>query len=102
MKVTVNTDNPGISRTDFTNELHRASRLTPGGLSAWEILQLVRNSFRGAFVSHRISKELILKIEAEILEILRGNRDSAISEPMMIKILVSQRGRFVPTYRQSH
>ena len=38
LKVTINTDNPGISRTDFTNELHRASRLTPGGLSAWEIL----------------------------------------------------------------
>ena len=70
LKVTINTDNPGISRTDFTRELHRAARLTPGGLSAWEILQLVRNSFRAAFVSHRISKELILKIEAEILEIL--------------------------------
>ena len=71
LKVTVNTDNPGISRTDFTRELHRAARLTPGGLSAWEILQLVRNSFRATFVSHRISKELILKAEAEILEILK-------------------------------
>ena len=74
LKVTVNTDNPGISRTDFTQELHRAARLTPGGLSAWEILQLVRNSFRAAFVSHRISKELILNAEAEILEIFKKTR----------------------------
>ena len=74
LKVTVNTDNPGISRTDFTNELQRAARLTPGGLSAWEILQLLRNSFRAAFVSHRISKELILEAEAEILEIFKKTR----------------------------
>lgn len=38
LRVTVNTDNPGISRTDFTNEIHRAARLSPGGLTLWEIL----------------------------------------------------------------
>ena len=76
LKVTVNTDNPGISRTGFTRELHRAARLTPGGLSIWEILQLIRNSFRAAFVPHRLRKELILQAEEEILEIVKESRNS--------------------------
>ncbi|MGK5091136.1 CRISPR-associated ring nuclease [Deltaproteobacteria bacterium TL4] len=72
LKVTVNTDNPGISKTNFTKELHRAARLSPGGLNAWELLQLIRNSFRGTFLSHEQSRKLLLDAEKEIVQILRN------------------------------
>ncbi|MBF0240245.1 MAG: hypothetical protein HQM12_21280 [SAR324 cluster bacterium] len=72
LKVTVNTDNLGISRTDFTRELHKAARLTPGGLSPWDLLSLVRNSFRAGFVPFNQRRELLLNAEQEILEMLSG------------------------------
>jgi len=70
LRVTVNTDNPGISRTDLTREYHRAARLTPGGLSQWEVIQLVRNGFRGAFVSHAERKRLLVAAESRVCELL--------------------------------
>ncbi len=66
LRVTVNTDNPGISRTSLTHELYRAACLTPGGLSQWELLQLIRNSFRSAFVSHHQRKEFLVNAESAI------------------------------------
>ena len=71
LRVTVNTDNPGISRTDFTRELHRAARMTPGGLSLWEILLLIRNSFRAAFVGTDMRNELLRQAELEVIEQIR-------------------------------
>lgn len=73
LKVTVNTDNPGISRTDFTRELHRACRLTPGGLSAWEILSLIRNSFKASFAPWKIKNKLLKEAEADIIKIKLGS-----------------------------
>ena len=37
LKVNINTDNPGISRTDMNEEYLKAARLTPGGLSKWDL-----------------------------------------------------------------
>jgi adenosine deaminase len=54
LAVTVNTDNPGISDTNFTKELHRACRLTHEGLSLWEILSIIRNSFKAFFAPRSI------------------------------------------------
>jgi adenosine deaminase len=71
LRVTVNTDNPGISRTDFTRELHRAARMSPGGLSLWEILLLIRNSFRAAFVGSDMRHELLRQAESEVIEQIR-------------------------------
>jgi adenosine deaminase len=70
LRVTVNTDNPGISRTDFTNELHKACRLTPGGLSKWELLQIIRSGFQSAFVPDDTRKDLLMSAERELTEIL--------------------------------
>jgi len=70
LRITVNTDNPGISRTGFTQELHRAARLTPGGLSLWEILILIRNGFKAAFTNREERHRLIREAETEILTIL--------------------------------
>ncbi|HRV07964.1 MAG TPA: hypothetical protein P5568_05790 [Acidobacteriota bacterium] len=68
LRVTVNTDNPGISRTDWTQELHQAARLTPGGLSAWETLRLLRNGFVAAFdrVEERFKR--LEAVEREVIE----------------------------------
>ncbi|MBR5998210.1 MAG: hypothetical protein IK027_03800 [Deltaproteobacteria bacterium] len=71
LKVSVNTDDPGISRTTITNELHRAARLTPGGLSKWEILQLVCNGFRTAFAPYEKKKQLIHRVEKALGELIQ-------------------------------
>ena len=66
IKVTVCTDNTGISRTDFSRELLKAARLSPGGLSIWDILVLVRNSFKGAFLPFEEKARLLQESEKEI------------------------------------
>ncbi|MFZ7110042.1 MAG: CRISPR-associated ring nuclease [Desulfatiglandales bacterium] len=71
LRVTVNTDNPGISRTDFTNELHRAARLTPGGLSIWDMLLLIRNGFKAGFSQRALRQQMIREAEAEILDLIQ-------------------------------
>ena len=71
LRVTVNTDNPGISRTDFTSELHRAARMTRGGLSLWEILILIRNGFKASFADPQVKQELILQAESRVLSLLK-------------------------------
>jgi len=71
LKVTVNADNPGISRTDFSRELHRAARLTPGGLSIWDILKIVRNGFKASFAAHATRNRLLREAEAEILDLIQ-------------------------------
>ncbi len=73
LRVTVNTDNPGISRTTFSEEYYQAAILTDGGLSLWEILQLIRNSFRGAFLPFKKRQELLLQSEKEIINLLGGD-----------------------------
>ena len=71
LKVTVNADNPGISRTDFSRELHRAARLTPGGLSIWEVLKIVRNGFTASFAEHATRNRLLREVETEIIDLIQ-------------------------------
>ncbi len=70
LRVTVNTDNPGISRTDFSYEYYKAARLTENGLTIWEILQLIRNGFRGAFLPFEERQALLVQAEKEILNMI--------------------------------
>ena len=70
LRVTVNSDNPGISRTDFASELHKAARMTPGGLSLWEICLLIKNGFRSSFAKRQDRHAMLLKAEAEILSFI--------------------------------
>ncbi len=71
VQVTINTDNPGISRTDMPNEYIKAARMSPGGLSLWQCLAIIRNGFRNAFLPMEGKKKLILKAEADIIDILK-------------------------------
>lgn len=70
LKVNVNTDNPGISRTDATNELHRAARMSPAGLSCWDILQILKNGFSSSFIPFTRRREILLQAEKEILSVI--------------------------------
>ena len=69
IRVTVNTDNPGISRTSLSGEYLLAARMSPGGLSKWDILKLIRNSFKAAFLEPGIKKEILLEAEKEITDL---------------------------------
>jgi hypothetical protein len=40
------------------------------GLSLWEILQLIRNSFRAAFAPHKVKGECLVRAENRIMEII--------------------------------
>jgi hypothetical protein len=61
----------------------KAARLTPGGLSKWEILQLIRNGFKAAFENRINRKELLIKAEEEILKILvSNNRAEDVLKPV--------------------
>lgn len=73
LKVSVNTDNPGISITNPTYELHRAARLTPGGLSKWDILQLICNGYKTAFFPYERKKILIRDAEKKIGNLVKDN-----------------------------
>ncbi|MDY0132212.1 MAG: CRISPR-associated ring nuclease [Desulforegulaceae bacterium] len=74
LKVTINTDNPGISKTDFTNEFLKAAKMTENGLSLWEIFILIRNGFKSAFADRQTKTKLIKNAENEILDlILKGD-----------------------------
>ncbi len=71
LRVTVNADNPGISRTDFSRELHRAARLTPGGLSIWDILKIVQNGFKASFAEHATRNRMLRDAEKEIMVLIQ-------------------------------
>lgn len=72
LKVCINTDDPGISLTNCTNELHMAARLATGGLSKWDVLQLICNGFRTAFFPYEKKKELIRGAEKELGELMKN------------------------------
>jgi adenosine deaminase len=68
--ITVNTDNRGISDTTLANEYLEAARLTEGGLSKWEILKLIKNGFKAAFLPKNEKDRLLKKIDQTIFELL--------------------------------
>jgi adenosine deaminase len=70
LHVTVNTDDPGISRTDLGREYLQAAALTPGGLTRWEILRLVRNGFRAAFCDHETRRQRLVAAEEEVMRVV--------------------------------
>ena len=68
LRVTVNTDNPGISRTSPSAELYKAACLSPGGLTRWQILQLLRNGFQAAFCPLRERAQMLRQAEQALLD----------------------------------
>lgn len=70
IRATINTDNPGISGTNINREYYKACCMTEGGLSKWQILQLVRNGFRSGFCSFETRQDQILQAQSQIFELI--------------------------------
>lgn len=66
IKVTINTDNMGISRTNITYEYLKAARMTMGGLSLWEILKIIKIGFKSAFINIDLKSKLYEEAEKDI------------------------------------
>ncbi|MEZ0328050.1 MAG: CRISPR-associated ring nuclease [Dissulfuribacterales bacterium] len=68
--VTINTDNRGISHTTLSNEYLEAARMTQDGLSRWEVLRLVKNGFKAAFLPKDEKDRLLKEIDEEIFKLM--------------------------------
>jgi len=67
---TINTDNRGISRTTLTDEYLKAARLSPNGLSKWQILRLIKNSFKASFLPKNKKDKLLKEVDEKIFNII--------------------------------
>ncbi len=70
LRVTINTDNPGISRTTLSHEYFKAAAMMEGGLSKWQVLQLIRNGFRSAFCDFETRRKMLIDAERRVMEIV--------------------------------
>ena len=77
LRVSVNTDDPGISRTNLDREYLKAARMTMGGLSKWDVIKLVYNGFVSAFASYETRRTLLRNAGNEILAIVEKEFDNA-------------------------
>ncbi len=76
--VTVNSDDPGISRTTLSREYLKAAAMTAGGLSRWQLLQLVYNGFAAAFCAREDRRAHIARAQRELLELLLPARAAGL------------------------
>ena len=70
--VTLNTDDPGISLTNLTAEYMKAAKMTPGGISKWDILQLINNSFSSTFAPFVKRREYLKNAENAIMKLIEA------------------------------
>ncbi|GAB6064770.1 CRISPR-associated ring nuclease [Deferrisoma palaeochoriense] len=70
VRVCVCTDNPGLSRTTWSEELWAAAAMTPGGLTRWDALALVRTAFQASFLPLPDRGELLRQVDAEVYRTL--------------------------------
>ncbi len=68
--ITINTDDPGISLTNLTQEYYKAASMSENGLSKWDIIRIIRNGFRFAFAPYEIRRKLLIEAEREIMDIV--------------------------------
>ncbi len=69
LKVTINTDDQGISRTNLTAEFEKALELCPD-LTLWDFIVMIRNSLSIAFCDAQTKNRLMHDFENQILNIL--------------------------------
>jgi len=70
LKVTLNTDNMGISRTTLSNEFFVAASLFPN-MTLWDCLVMIRNSISVSFADAGTKGRLMNAFEENISEIIR-------------------------------
>ena len=70
LKVTLNTDNMGISRTNLTNEFFVANKLSEDSLTLWDCIVLIRNSISVSFLNNLDKQRLMINFENKIVKLL--------------------------------
>ena len=68
LRVTINTDDCGISLTNLSNEFLKAAEMCPG-LSLWDCIVLIRNSLCIAFCDEKTREKLMHLYEDEMLNL---------------------------------
>ena len=77
LNVVICTDDPAIQGTDLTTEFLWASKMTKrsdkeeAGLTKWEVLHLVRNSFKSVFLPYNLKKQLFDIIDNKIYKLIQ-------------------------------
>lgn len=74
LPVAICTDNPGISRTEATEEIIVASRMSDPPLSLWEALALMRQGFVHSFLPAGEREELAKEVDRAVFELLQSER----------------------------
>ena len=66
------TDNPGISRTNLTNEFITAARMIQDHhrLTNWDALLMIRQAYLSAFLTKPERSKLMKEVDREIFHIL--------------------------------
>ncbi|MBP5509331.1 MAG: hypothetical protein J6Z49_00260 [Kiritimatiellae bacterium] len=70
LRVTINTDDPGISDTNLNREYLKATDMTKGGLSKWDTIRLVYNGFSASFSSYDIRRKILLQAEDCVMKMI--------------------------------
>ena len=68
LRVSINTDDCGISLTNLSNEFIKAAEMCPG-LTLWDCVVLIRNSLCIAFCDEKTREKLMHLYEDEMLEL---------------------------------
>ncbi len=69
LKVTINTDNPTVSGATLSEEYMKAAELS-GGLTRWEILRIIKNGFKGAFLERKEKRKLLDDVDETVYKII--------------------------------
>lgn len=71
LRVTINTDNPGHSRTTLSREYLKAAWMSPKGLTAWDVLRIAYHGFASAFLPIEERQELLKEADRRVFELLQ-------------------------------
>lgn len=74
LRVTINTDNPGHSRTTLSREYLRAAWMSPHGLTAWDVLRIAYNGFISAFLPAAEREALVREADRQVFELLEAGQ----------------------------
>jgi len=72
VRVTVNTDNPGISKTSFSQEFVKVNEISHRKMTQWEAIQLIKNAFSASFSHYDKKQELTMNAEKDIILIVKS------------------------------
>jgi adenosine deaminase len=74
LALTLCTDNPGISRTDLTEEYLAAVRMSPP-LSQWDTLAMLKQGFAHAFLPSDEREALLKRIDRQLYRLLLDRKE---------------------------